>query len=243
MPSHHPLVFSITSLLGALALGLLPACSSASDQTQLDEPARELQASAATEVELGVRSWAVFDVGEQPSLRIVGLDESSGRQVELQVERPAEDSAELGLQLVFPEPGSARIARDGSVQEGSSQYAEQLARALYADLGTSSNALATGEREEVEDSELGTANFAFTVADEGHIPMPWSLFGYAADEIKGSWCQQGTRDHSDAYSSSGASCWVKRWATDSAFDCRILVHYGISGGRSDTCNWYVYRNP
>jgi hypothetical protein len=243
MQSHHLRTFSLTSPLRALAFILAPACASSSDQSQLDEPATELHASPATQAEFGVRSWAVFDAGEESALRIIGLDASSERQVELQVERSAVDGADLGLRLVFPEPGSARIARDGSVRDGSSKYAEELGRALYADMGTSSNAVAPGETDGSEDSELGTGEFALTLAYEGHIPMPWSLFGYAADEIVGDWCQQGTRDHYDAYSSSGASCWVKQWATDSTFDCRILVHYGISGWRSDTCNWYVYRNP
>src|SRR5262245_39945599 len=105
MQSYNLRTSSLATVLGALALSLAPACSDASDQTQIDEPVAELQASPATQAELEVLSWAVFDSGEESSLRIVGLDASSARRVELQVERPAGDDVELDLQVSFPELG------------------------------------------------------------------------------------------------------------------------------------------
>jgi len=213
----------IRSLL-PLAL-VLPACVAA--DVPADQPIATLATTAPSNA-LGVTTWDIHQDGD--AVRIVGQDADHARRAELVVQQdPAAPTERVHVEVVYPEHGTFELAKGGALDGASTAYMQQLGAALNADLA--------------ERTVPAGAKLPLFLQGEGHLQMGWSMFGYANNIDVNGWCQQGTRAYYDAYASNGASCWVNRWSSDTQYDCRINLHYGISGFRTDTCNWYVYSNP
>lgn len=223
--------------LGPAALLLamaLPSCATADEPA--NEPADPPLATLAAEHggELGVATWEVRDEGE--TVRIIGLDASAGRRAEMVVRRFEDDPDRVRIEAVLPEQGVFELGRGGVVGGAPSDLLQRLGAAVSADLGEHSATIDSGS-----ESGSGAATSALSLQNEGHIYLGWSLFGYRDDVTVGWLCGDGhTRSYPAAYSSYGASCWVNHWISDDANDCRISLHYGIGGGKTDTCNWFVY---
>jgi hypothetical protein len=212
-------------LLSAAAVGCASEPSEAPIATlAASEPSRDI----------GVASWQVYK--EDDAVRIVGLDAEQRRQAEMVVAQA--DAERVHVQLAFPEQRDFEFAKGGAIEGDTSPFVEGLRAAMTADLSERTISLATNP-----DNALGTAESNLYLQGEGHIPLGWSFFGYRADITVNGWCGQGIRYSYDAYSNSGASCWIWNWTSQSAYDCRVQLHYGISGWRTDTCNWFVYSNP
>jgi hypothetical protein len=224
--------FIRSSRISLLALALaIPACATDAPEQIAEEAAEEpapiatLAASAPSNA-LGVTSWQILS--EDDDVRVIGRGDDGQRRIEFVAQRDAAAPAERAhLEVVFPEYGAFEVARGGVVDGAATPFLQQLGGAVTADLA---------ERT----VPLTRAPLYYFLQGEGHLQMGWSMFGYSGNVDVNTWCQQGTRAYFDAYSSNGASCWVNRWTTDSPYDCRINLHYGISGWRTDTCNWFVY---
>jgi hypothetical protein len=212
---------------GALLLAIaIPACV-ATDVPDEAPPLATLAASAPANA-LGVTSWEIRSEGD--AVRVIGHDADAGRRTELVMQQDAAAPADrVHVEVVFPEHGTFDVARGGGLDGASTTFLQQLGAALTADMAEHS-------------VPVGTAAPQLYLQGEGHLAMGWSMFGYANNVDVNGWCQQGTRDSYQAYSSNGASCWVNFWSSQSPYDCRINLHYGISGWRTDTCNWFVYTN-
>lgn len=227
-------LFSIHSaLMNPLLLlaAAIPACASQPPEA----PIATLAATAPSH-DIGVASWEVYK--EDDAVRIVGLDATDQRRAEMVVAQSGSGDS-VHVQVAFPEQREFEFARGGAITGDTSPFVDGLRVAMNADLAEQTTSLTPDSH-----GGLGTAASNVFLQGEGHIPMGWSMFGYRADVEVNGWCGSGgLRASYDAYSSSGASCWVNRWLSYSPYDCRISVHYGISGWRTDTCNWYVYSNP
>lgn len=218
-----------------LALAL-PACVGGGEP---GEPPLETVAGSQQASELGITSWQVRADGDDA--RIIGIDADATRRAEVIVRRDtiAPDDR-VQIEAVFPEHGVFELARGSIVDGAPSDLLYHLGVAINADLGERGVSLPS-----VGSDGLGIANSALTtqfLQAFDTINLGWSLFGYRANINVDGFCGQGTRDHYTAYAPGGASCWVNRWSTDSPYDCTINLHYGISGGHTDTCNWSVYTN-
>ena len=231
-PNHHRRGAGVATLLLAMAL---PSCTTTTGDEPSDPPLATLVAEHASE--LGVATWEVRTEGE--TTLIIGLDEHATRQAEMIVRRIEDNPDRVQIEAVLPEHGVFELGRGGIVDGAPSEVLQRLGVAVSADLGERSAAIAPGPG-----AGLGTATSALSLQNEGHIYMGWSLFGYSANVDVGWICWQGdhvgTRSYASAYSDNGSSCWVNRWISDWSGDCRINVHYGIGGGRTDVCNWFVY---
>lgn len=216
-----------------LALAL-PSCIA--DPEPAAEPPLTTIAASERANALGVTTWEIRPAGDD--FRIVGRDGESKRQAEMTVHIDDATPDRVQVESMFPERGAFDLSRNGTIEGAASERLQQLGTAVIADLGEHTTPLTPAPGE-----GLGVVVSAEFLQGEGHISLGWSLFGYRWDGDVNGWCLQGTRTRFDAYSNSGASCWVNRWTSDSQSDCRINLHYGISGGRSDTCNWFVYMAP
>lgn len=221
---------SRSQFLAVLLTIAAPAAGCITDDPAADEVAPVAMLAGSTQAaELGVVTWEVRGKGDE--VRVIGLDELGARRTEMIVRQLSADRVEV--EALFPEPGVFELARGGIVDGAASDQLRKLGAAANADMGERS----------VPARDHGPLVPAVFLQGEGHLDMGWSFFGYSGNIDVNNWCQQGTRDHFDAYSSNGASCWVNRWTSESQYDCRINLHYGISGFRTDTCNWFVYSNP
>jgi hypothetical protein len=230
-------IMKSTYLVGALLLANTAGLVGCVGSDPSPEPALATLAATAASNALGVTSWEVRADGD--AVRIVGRDDGLERRAELMVSQdPVAPSERVKVDVVFPQRGTFEVARGGAVDGASTSFLAQVGAAINADLAEH-----TVQLDPREDPDLGAAVSAIFLQGEGHIDMGWSVFGYSANIDVNTWCQQGTRDSFDAYSNNGASCWVNRWTSNSPYDCRINLHYGITGFRTDTCNWFVYTNP
>jgi len=213
------------SRIGLLLLALaVPAC--ATDEPVKDKPLTRLAASEPSNA-MGVMSWELYEEGE--AMRIIGLDGNGQRTVEVIAQRDAAKPDDLvHVEAVYPEHGTFDITRDGG-DTGAPTFFNNLRAAVTKDMAKRS-------------VPLTPTPFVEYLQGEGHLEMGWSMFGYNNNVDVNSFCGQGTHAYYEAYSSNGASCWVNRWTTNSPYDCRINLHYGIGGWRTDTCNWFVYTN-
>jgi hypothetical protein len=216
---------SVRSGLLLLALAV-PACATDAP-AEVQQPLTRLAASAPSNA-MGVMSWELHEEGE--AMRIIGRGPDAQRTVELVAERDAAKPDELvHVDVVFPERGTFDIARGGKVSGAATTFLTGLGDAVKKDMAEGS-------------VSLTPAPFIEYLQGEGHVEMGWSFFGYNANVDVNNWCGQGTRAYFEAYSSYGSSCWVNRWTTNTPYDCRINLHYGIGGWRTDVCNWMVYTN-
>ena len=212
----------IALLLLALAV---PACATEAP-VEDKQPLTRLAASEPSNA-MGVMSWELHEEGE--AMRIIGLDANGQRAVEVVAQRDAAKPDDLvHVEVVYPERGTFDITRDGD-DAGAPTFLNGLRAAITKDMAKGS-------------VPLTPAPFVEYLQGEGHIDMGWSMFGYSVNVDVNSFCGQGTRAYYEAYASYGASCWVNRWTTNTPYDCRINLHYGISGWRTDVCNWMVYTN-
>jgi len=219
--------------LAASAVVLAAAGPGCASQPSSEPPIATLAASAPSQ-DIGVSSWEVYK--EDDAVRIVGLDAGGQRRAEMLVAQPTDDR--VHVQLGYPEQGEFEFARGGTIEGDTTPFVESLRAAMNADLSERTISLAPDSHD-----GLGTADSNLFLQGEGHINLGWSMFGYRADIVVNNWCGQGTRYSYEAYSNNGASCWIWGWNSQSNYDCRIRLHYGISGWRTDTCNWFVYSNP
>jgi hypothetical protein len=215
------------SRIGLLLLALVaPACATDAP-AEAPEPLTRLAASAPSNA-LGVLSWELHEEGE--AMRIIGLGSDGQRSVELVAQRDAAKPDDLvHVDVVFPQRGTFDVVRGGDITGAATTFLQGLGAAVKKDMAEGSQ-------------PLTPAPFVEYLQGEGHIQMGWSMFGYAANVDVNNFCGQGTRAYSEAYPSNNASCWVNRWTSNSPYDCRINLHYGISGWRTDECNWFVYTN-
>jgi len=232
--NHYQRAFAPAALLLAMALPSCVATNEPSDEPS-DPPLATLAGSEQAR-QLGVTTWEVRVDGED--FRVIGRDTHSERQAEMLVRKMGDTDDRVQIEAVFPERGVFELARGGVVEGASSEFLRHLGAAVNADMGEQSVSVTPSAGD-----GLGTAASALYLQGEGHIYMGWSFFGYSANVDVNAWCQQGTRASYVAYSNYGSSCWVNWWLSNSLYDCRINVHYGIGGGRTDTCNWFVYSNP
>jgi len=202
----------------------LPAC--VANDVPAEPPTATLMASAPSNA-LGVTRWEVHQDGD--TARVLGLDAAAERKIELVATQDKLTPADrVHVDVVFPETGTFDLSRGGAMDGAGTQLTLALGKALTADLA--------------EHSVPAQPAAEAYLQGEGHLQMGWSFFGYANNIDVNGWCQQGTRAYYDAYPSNGASCWVNFWTSQTPYDCRINLHYGISGFRTDTCNWFVYAN-
>lgn len=212
----------IALLLLALAV---PACAT-DEATNDKQPVTRLAASESSNA-IGVMSWELHEEGE--AMRIIGLDVNGQRTVEVVAQRDvARPDALVHVEAVYPERGTFDITRDGD-DAGTPASLNGLRAAITKDMATRS-------------TPLTPAPFVEYLQGEGHVEMGWSMFGYRVNVDVNTFCGQGTRAYAEAYSYNNNSCWVNRWTSNSPYDCRINLHYGIGGWQTDTCNWFVYTN-
>lgn len=218
---------TISARLGLLLLALAaPACATDAPVEER-QPLTRLAASTPSNA-MGVMSWELHEEGE--AMRIIGRGIDAQRTVELVAQRDAATPEDLvHVEVVYPERGTFDIVRGGDVAGATTAFLQGLGAAVTKDMAQGS-------------VPLTPAPFVEYLQGEGHINMGWSMFGYNANIDVNGFCGQGTRSYYEAYSSYGASCWVNRWTTNTPYDCRINLHYGITGWRTDVCNWMVYTN-
>lgn len=212
-----------------IAAAAVPGCAS----EPAEAPIATLAASAPSQ-DLGVASWQVYK--EDEAVRIVGLDSGQQRRAEMVVAQGATDR--VHVQLAFPEQREFEFARGGAIEGDTSPFIEGLRAAMTADLSERTISLAADTN-----ADVASAESSLYLQGEGQIQLGWSFFGYNGNVIVNSLCGQGKRDSYHAFSDEGASCWIWDWASFSDYDCRVRLHYGISGWRTATCNWRVYSNP
>ena len=227
--------------VGIFVVPFAVACSAGTgaDATS-QQPLTVLAATSEAASQLNLASWELH--AENDAVSVVGRDSTQARQTEMRLRRVEEtEDSDVRVAIVFPLKAELTLRRDGNDLGTDTAYLKLVAAALHADLDGSARPFKSELA--ASDPEVSSLTEALTLVWEGHENMPWSLWGYSVNETVSYWCLQGTRSGWDAYSTSGASCWVNRWTTQIDTDCRIELHYGIAGWRSDTCNWFVYRNP